>query len=84
MTISYEILTMASTSEFLTKLFRVDQPSRSTAVLETYMASFVMGSDAQQLKTGDAQSSKATMLRKLDDATRAPGYRDTDWTVYIL
>ena len=39
---------------------------RSTAVLETYMASFVMGSDARELRK-DAVTSRATMLRKLEE-----------------
>eukprot|EP00435_Cladocopium_sp_Y103_P006293 s3560_g2.t1 len=38
----------------------------STAVLETYMASFVMGSDARELRR-DAVTSRATMLRKLEE-----------------
>eukprot|EP00438_Fugacium_kawagutii_P026026 Skav202333 [mRNA] locus=scaffold781:56427:65054:+ [translate_table: standard] len=49
--------------------------NESTAVLETYMASFVMGSDAQQLGQ-DASASKTTMLQKLKDVAqlqRAPG-----------
>lgn len=40
--------------------------NESTAVLETYMASFVMGSDARELHK-NAVSSRATMLQKLEE-----------------
>lgn len=40
--------------------------NESTAVLETYMASFVMGSDARELRR-DAVTSRATMLKKLEE-----------------
>jgi len=51
--------------------------NESTAVLETYMASFVMGSDAQQLRS-NGMASKTTMLQKLHDvAEQYPTWPNT-------